>query len=156
MKKRYYAAYGSNLNAEQMRCRCPDAKVVGTAELDGWRLLFKGSMSGFYLTIEQEEGSRVPVAIWEVSEADEARLDRFEGVPRCYYKKELVLDIKGIKSGKTRRRRVFLYIMHEERPLGVPTRRYVMTCAQGYRNFGFDLATLGDALYFSNREAVLR
>lgn len=151
MKQRYYAAYGSNLNAEQMRSRCPDARVIGTAELDGWRLLFKESISGFYLTIEQEESSRVPVAVWKVSETDEDRLDRFEGVPRCYYKKELVLGIKGIKSGKIRRRRVFLYIMHEERPLGLPTRRYVTTCAQGYHDFGFDLAVLDDALCFSSK-----
>ena len=154
MKKRYYAAYGSNLSVAQMRFRCPTARVIGTAELDGWRLLFKESRSGFYLTIEQEEDSHVPVAVWEVSEADEARLDRFEGVPNCYYKRELMLDIKGIKSGKTRRRRVFVYIMHEERPLGVPTKSYVMTCVQGYREFGFDLAALSDALWYS-KEAIL-
>ena len=33
--KKYYIAYGSNLNVEQMRYRCPDAKVVGTAEING-------------------------------------------------------------------------------------------------------------------------
>ena len=29
--KKYYIAYGSNLNVEQMRYRCPDAKIVGTS-----------------------------------------------------------------------------------------------------------------------------
>ena len=43
MKKRYYIAYGSNLNIQQMQMRCPYAAVLGTAELDGWELLFKGS-----------------------------------------------------------------------------------------------------------------
>ena len=38
---RYYIAYGSNLSVEQMRHRTPKAKIVGTAVLRGWRLLFK-------------------------------------------------------------------------------------------------------------------
>lgn len=28
--KRYYIAYGSNLNVPQMRWRCPDARIIGT------------------------------------------------------------------------------------------------------------------------------
>ena len=68
MQKRYYIAYGSNLNVAQMRRRCPAARIVGTAVLYGWRLLFKGSKTGAYLTIEQQEGFSVPVAVWEVSQ----------------------------------------------------------------------------------------
>lgn len=41
MKKRYYIAYGSNLNLSQMFKRCPGSRVIGTSELDGWELLFK-------------------------------------------------------------------------------------------------------------------
>ena len=78
-KKRYYIAYGSNLNVQQMRMRCPYASVLGTAELDGWELLFKGSGTGSYLTVERRKGSQVPVGVWEVSEADERALDRYEG-----------------------------------------------------------------------------
>ena len=76
-KKRYYIAYGSNLNTQQMRFRCPNAIVMGTAELKDWRLVFKGSKTGSYLTIEQAEGYTVPVAVWEVNEVDEASLDRY-------------------------------------------------------------------------------
>ena len=32
MPKRYYIAYGSNLNVEQMRHRCPDARVASTQD----------------------------------------------------------------------------------------------------------------------------
>ena len=31
--KKFYLAYGSNLNVEQMQFRCPDARIVGTAEI---------------------------------------------------------------------------------------------------------------------------
>ena len=65
--KRYYIAYGSNLNVPQMRMRCPHATILGTANLKGWELLFKGSKTGSYLTIEEREGGTVPVVIWEVN-----------------------------------------------------------------------------------------
>ena len=38
----YYAAYGSNLNKQQMRSRCPMAKPVSKAVLNGWQLVFRG------------------------------------------------------------------------------------------------------------------
>ena len=79
--KRYYIAYGSNLNVQQMRWRCPGARIIGTSELKDYRLLFKGSKTGSYLTIEPEMGYTVPVAVWEVSAEDERALDRYEGYP---------------------------------------------------------------------------
>ena len=35
MTKKYYIAYGSNLNISQMKTRCPDAKIVGKTKLEG-------------------------------------------------------------------------------------------------------------------------
>lgn len=149
MEKRYYIAYGSNLNIRQMMVRCPSARIIGTSEIEDYRLMFKGSMTGSYLTIEPEAGCKVPVAVWAVTDEDELALDRYEGFPSFYYKKELVLPITGIRSGKVRRRKVFVYIMHEERRFGVPTNYYMRTCAEGYRSFGFDLNTLVEALTYS-------
>lgn len=138
MEKRYYIAYGSNLNIPQMRMRCPSARVIGTSEIKDYRLLFKGSKTGSYLTIESKEGGRVPVVAWSVTAEDEAALDRYEGFPTFYYKKEMELPIKGIRSGRVRKRRCFVYIMHEDRPLGLPSSQYLRTCRDGYRCFGFD------------------
>lgn len=136
--KRYYIAYGSNLNVKQMKVRCPLAQIVGTSTIEDYELLFKGSKTGFYLTIEKKNGSKVPVAVWKVTPSDELALDRYEGFPNFYYKKEMTLPIKGIKSGEIRNRKVFVYIMHEDRPLGLPNASYISTCIEGYRNFGFD------------------
>ncbi len=44
--KKYYLAYGSNLNVQQMKYRCPDAKTVGTAWIHGNQLMLKGSKTG--------------------------------------------------------------------------------------------------------------
>ena len=145
MKKRYYIAYGSNLNIRQMRMRCPSARIIGTSEIPDYELLFKGSKTGSYLTIEPKKGSRVPVAAWEVSAEDEQALDRYEGFPTFYYKKEMLLPIKGIRSGKIRQRNTFVYIMHEDRVLGVPSNFYMQTCLSGYKSFGFDPKFLHEA-----------
>lgn len=152
MSKRYYIAYGSNLNIPQMRMRCPRARIIGTSVIEDYQLLFKGSKTGSYLTIEPMEGAKVPVVIWEVTETDEKALDRYEGYPNFYYKKEMTLDIKGIRTGKVRRRDAFVYIMHEERELGIPSWYYVNTCLDGYRAFGFDEKYLFDAIRISRRD----
>lgn len=138
MEKRYYGAYGSNLNIRQMKIRCPNAKIIGTSVIEGSQLLFKGSRTGYYLTVEPKENCRVPIAVWEVTQSDELSLDRYEGFPSFYYKKDMVLPVKVIKTGKVRSRKVFLYVMHENRPIGKPSSLYLRTCFEGYRNFGFD------------------
>ena len=97
--KKFYLAYGSNLNVKQMQFRCPDAKIVGTAEIPNYQLLFKGSKTGSYLTIEPKQGCTVPVAVWSVSERDELALDRYEGYPHFYYKTELELPLT--ETGKS-------------------------------------------------------
>ena len=134
--KKYYLAYGSNLNVAQMKHRCPDAKPIGSAWIKDYQLLFKGSQTGSYLTIETAEKSKVPVAVWEVSEADERRLDLYEGCPNFYYKTEMEVMVNRRKI------KAFVYIMHEDRPLGIPSSHYVRTCVQGYRDFGFNLKYL--------------
>lgn len=151
--KKYYIAYGSNLNVEQMRMRCPGARIVGTSVIPDYRLLFKGSQSGAYLTIEPQEGFSVPVAVWAISAADERSLDRYEGFPAFYYKKEMKLPVKSVDTGKNKNQTVFVYIMHEERLIGIPGEWYVEDCAAGYRDFGFDTAVLAEAYEYSRKEA---
>lgn len=143
--KRYYAAYGSNLNLEQMKLRCPDAKAIGTAVIEDYELLFKGSKTGSYLTIEPDIKSQVPVGIFEVSPADEKALDRYEGYPVFYYKKAMKIPVK-LANGKTKKLKIFVYIMDESRELGLPTVNYVETCLEGYRDFGFDKKHLDQAI----------
>ena len=150
--KKYYLAYGSNLNIRQMALRCPTAKPVGTAVIEDYELLFKGSKTGSYLTIEPKAGAEVPVAVWSVELADEERLDVYEGFPTFYYKTELELSVRYF-SGKNVVRKAFVYIMHEERPLGLPSGSYVRTCLEGYSNFGFDESILFKALNNSRRVA---
>ena len=54
--KKLYIAYGSNMDEGQMAYRCPTARLLGQTEVEGYRLLFKGSLTGAYATIEPQEG----------------------------------------------------------------------------------------------------
>ena len=146
MKTRYYIAYGSNLNVEQMKRRCPSARIVGTSEIQNYELLFKGSKTGYYLTIEPKEGESVPVAIWETTKEDEKALDIYEGFPTFYYKMDMELPIKEIQTEKIKNRKCYVYIMHEYRPKGLPSKRYINVCKEGYLYFGFDTTDLTRAI----------
>ena len=137
MAKRYYLAYGSNLNMAQMRLRCPTAKPVGTAVIENNVLTFRGSGSGYYLTIEPKIGGKVPVGVWEVTAADEAALDRYEGYPRFYFKSEITLDVTPFNGETAQPTKAFYYFMCESE-LGLPSDFYFQTCLDGYKDFGFD------------------
>jgi len=115
------------------------------------RQLIAQDKTGAYLTIEPKKNSIVPIAVWEVTADDEKRLDAYEGCPTFYYKKEVRLPVK-LASGKTRKMTAFVYIMHEERSLGIPSLAYIRTCEEGYRNFGFDTKFLDAAYEISAKE----
>lgn len=143
---KYYLAYGSNLSVEQMAYRCPHAVCVGTGVIHGYRLLFKGSKTGNYLTIEPMQGRTVPVLIWRVTDSDEDALDRYEGYPVFYRKETTRIRMRSFEDPLTEREvDAFVYIMNEGRTLGKPTDRYYRVCLEGYRRFGFDERTLVQA-----------
>lgn len=126
-----------------------ERKILGTAKLKGWELLFKGSKSGSYLTIEKKENAIVPVVIWEVDKTDEKALDRYEGYPTFYYKKDIKVQYKGVRTGNRRTVTAFAYIMHEERQIAVPSLFYLNTCLEGYDTFYFDKQILLNAYHKS-------
>ncbi len=148
MNRKLYIAYGSNMDQENMDYRCADATLVGTSKVYGYRLLFKGSQTGFYATIEKDEGSYVPVLVWEISEEDERHLDFYEGYPRFYYKKNLKVEINGKKKW------AMVYIMDEKRKLGLPKSYYYGLLDKAYDKFGFDKKILRKALVDSKPEIV--
>jgi gamma-glutamylcyclotransferase (GGCT)/AIG2-like uncharacterized protein YtfP len=85
-----YAAYGSNMDFEQMQLRCPHSPQRGPGWLEGWRLTFGGEDIGWYGamgTVVEDPGSRVFVVLYDVSPGDEKELDNWDGVTLGYYRK---------------------------------------------------------------------
>ncbi len=63
-----------------------------------------------------------------MSAENEAALDRYEGFPTFYYKKEMERCRLKASGPEGAAAQVFVYIMHEDRPLGVPSGLYMETC----------------------------
>lgn len=139
-EKKYYIAYGSNLDIEAMRHRCPDAKVLGTGVLEGWQLLFRGCA-----TIEPCPGKNTPVAVWEISGRDEARLDVYEGYPDYYYKQDLEIEVIP-DGGEPRTVNAMVYIMNAGYQTHGTHLGYYRTLQNGYLDFHFPLHVLRQAL----------
>ena len=135
-----YAAYGSNLNLEQMERRCPYAVPVGSAQLPGYRLLFQGGKESSVATVEPFEDSSVPVLLWEITPRCEEALDHYEGWPRLYRKEILTFSMceKPVQA--------MVYIMNDGRRIGTPGQYYYNAIAEGYATAGFDLDILDDAV----------
>jgi len=151
---RYYLAYGSNLNLAQMQERCGTSKKIGKATIKDYRLMFKGSERGYYLTIEKAKGYQVPVGVFIIQKGDEVALDRFEGFPFLYYKQDFVVELI-MENGTKTTINAFAYIMHEERSFGAPSEEYVKRVQIGYKNFGFDKKLIDEAIEFSVKEAEI-
>lgn len=136
----YYIAYGSNLNVEQMKRRCPDAKMVGSGRLERYALEFRGRKGNAHATITEQEGSAVPVLLWKLSTQDERRLDQYEGAPTYYGKELLTVEIGG------ERYEAMVYRMQPGYAQNLPSAEYYQTIFEGYQAFGFSEAILRDAV----------
>ncbi len=83
-----YAAYGSNLDPQQMLQRCPHSPLRQTGWLQGWRITFGGDgWDGALPTLVEDPESQVFVALYDVTEGDERALDEWESAPSGLYRK---------------------------------------------------------------------
>jgi gamma-glutamylcyclotransferase (GGCT)/AIG2-like uncharacterized protein YtfP len=85
-----YAAYGTNLDSRRMLSRAPHSPLRGTGWLAGWRLTFAGedlAWNGPRATVVEDVGEHVYVALYDVTPADEAQLDEWEGTGFGVYRK---------------------------------------------------------------------
>lgn len=123
-----YIAYGSNMVKEQMAHRCPDAKLIGTGYIEKARLEFY-----LHATVARSriKGARVPVAVWEISDADEERLDRYEGFPNYYVKEEWPVTMA---DGSEIKGMIYLMKLIRTAP---PTRDYLFGILIAYEELGF-------------------
>ena len=141
VKKRYYAAYGSNLNVSQMSYRCPFAKLYGTGVIKDYTLQFKGNPESAFATIAPKNGSSVPAAVWEIQPSDERSLDRYEGYPSHYFKKNVPVRLNDGQEVNA-----MVYVMNLKMNFGLPSTHYYRTVHQGYMDCCLDTDVLAEAL----------
>ena len=75
-KIKYYFAYGSNMNHEHMKMRCPKSKYLGTFELPGYKLVFRSVAD-----VEQSNDDSVLGALFEITDECVRALDRAKEMP---------------------------------------------------------------------------
>lgn len=137
---RYYLAYGSNMNTDEMKLRCPFAKLHKVDELKDYELQFRGGNGTAYLTVEPKEGSSVYVALWKVTDHDKTMLDYYEGYHKLYHieKINLKFDDKTYPC--------FMYVMNGGYGYELPTMNYYHRCMSAYKHLGLDGNSLKHAL----------
>jgi hypothetical protein len=128
-----YAAYGSNMDPEQMKERAPHSPMAGTGWLQGWRLTFGGedyTWEGALSTVVEEPGSQVFVVLYDVPEHDERQLDRWEGGELGMHKK-LRLRVATLDGSVL----AFIYVLNAYEG-GDPSARYLGVIADAAETAG--------------------
>ncbi|KAF3939706.1 hypothetical protein ABW19_dt0206817 [Dactylella cylindrospora] len=88
--EKLYFAYGSNLSFEQMAKRCPQSRFIGRARLHQYKFQINERGYANVLNVKHHDPQAfVDGLCYLLTEQDEARLDRAEGVPTAYIKKML-------------------------------------------------------------------
>ncbi len=85
-----YAAYGSNMDPGQMALRAPHSPLRAVGWLEGWRLTFGGEDAGWegpLATLVEDPFEQVFVALYDVTEADELSMDRWEAADLALFTK---------------------------------------------------------------------
>ena len=129
----YYFADCSNMNHQQMNERCPGNKFLGLAKLEGYKLVFDGffkKRDGAVANITELAGSIVWGGLFEISEANLAALDCYEGYPSAYNRKKISVFLEGSEVVD-----VVVYYRTGQK-LGSPSREYKELILQGARNCG--------------------
>ncbi|TSE02027.1 gamma-glutamylcyclotransferase [Skermania sp. ID1734] len=138
-----YAAYGSNMDPEQMLERCPHSPMAGTGWLHDWRLTFSGGdigWEGALATVVEEPGSKVFVVLYDVSPEDEQSLDRWEGSELGIHRKiRLRIDVQdadpNVADAKTGSVLAWLYVLDAYEG-GLPSARYLGVMADAAEKAG--------------------
>src|SRR5262245_30824125 len=138
-----YFAFGSNLDPDQMKERCPAHRVVGLAELHDHRLAFprySQRWGGGVASPQLAHGESVWGVLYDLSEADLDALDRYEGFRapgdqhNVYDREHVVVDLVRADDGSVPRRvRAWIYLARPSNP-SPPSRRYLEALLKGARH----------------------
>lgn len=111
-----YFAYGTNLNLDQMKVRCPNIKIIKMVLLKDFTLYFT---SRSIPSIKYEDNAETWGVLFDIDKSCENSLDKYEGFPTLYLKKNIeVIDKDGGKFD------CFAYVANEVQE-GKPGRQYL-------------------------------
>jgi len=128
-----YFAYGSNLNKKQMVARAPESMPKLSATLPNYKLIFTGysrSLKGGTASIKPFRGQKVMGAIYEITEADMRRLDKYEDYPTTYNRINVT-----VWNERNEPVEAITYIKKEQSTETKPSPEYLNIIRQGYKDW---------------------
>lgn len=139
----FYFAYGSNMNPEQIRERCPGHRVIGLARLDDFELsfpLYSNRWNSGVASVQMHHGGAVWGVLYELDDDDMAALDRFEGFQgpgdqhNVYDREPVNVELVRPDDGSFPRRvRAHVYVARPSNA-SPPTRAYLDVVLSGARH----------------------
>ena len=122
-----YFGYGSNMDLSQMKRRCPEYRLISKGSLPGHRLTFNRFSSGWgggVADVIQDQDSKVWGLVFEISDSDLERLDRYEGYHKnqtsMYERWKAVIDTPNGQISD-----VWVYTVVEKQKFVQPTVEYL-------------------------------
>ena len=122
-----YAAYGTNLDPARMSERCPHSPLSTTGWVQGWRLTFGGEdigWEGALATVVEDPDAKVFVVLYDVTPADESKLDSWEGSEFGVHKKLRCRVHRETSDTTTDPVLAWLYVLDAWEG-GIPSARYL-------------------------------
>jgi hypothetical protein len=119
-----YFAYGSNMNRAAMARRCPGARAVGLAVLEGYKFFIGVDGWG---SVRRSAGDAVHGVLWRLAPRDIAALHAYELLHQGLY------DVRhlSVRSGD-KRVRAMIYLLRRRAP-GKPKPGYIEMIAASAR-----------------------
>lgn len=135
-----YFAYGSNLDLDQMKSRCPSAEPAGIAQLLAHKLAFtrkSQSRQCGVADVVPEDGQNVWGVLYHITQGDLARLDRSEGYrgpgkSNSYERKAIMVNC-GCCGTKQMSAHTYIAVREENPP--PPNEKYLRLIIDGARHW---------------------
>jgi gamma-glutamylcyclotransferase (GGCT)/AIG2-like uncharacterized protein YtfP len=128
-----YFAYGSNMGLTALRERCPSARQLGIARVEGYRLGFtrySKKRGGGVADLVPAPGRVVWGALFDVGDELEL-LDGFEGVPTAYRR-----ELWKVTTPEGSVLEAWVYVVAEKVAEMLPSREYWELLVEGAREAG--------------------
>ena len=114
-----FFAYGTNISQTEMKSHSESAVFIGYGTLDNFALKFRGFQDHAIATLEKKKGASVPIAIYDLTQADRFTMDNFEKFPYAYVRKK----VKGNLNGKIIKGNI--YVLKIKLEPNIPNNEYI-------------------------------
>jgi gamma-glutamylcyclotransferase (GGCT)/AIG2-like uncharacterized protein YtfP len=142
-----YFAYGSNMNIEAMRLRCPKSRALGRARLVRHRFFI---MSSGHASVQRDPRMDVHGMLYDLALSDVPALDRYEEIGRGLYTK-MIQPVLRVDAAPVR---ALLYV-GRDRTAGIARPDYMAEVVAAARAWNLPAAYIAYLETFATEKALM-